>query len=120
MKKFVNEDDIQSLINFFNTNAGMIPFLRLFIDESFEQAVLYRYEEIIRYFIENSYEITDNKILITLVQTARFLVHDPPVEVLVLLLKEGKVKPDSGTDEKYRTPLSLACKYGLAEFIKFK
>jgi hypothetical protein len=36
MKKFVNEDDIQSLINFFNTNAGMIPFLRLFIDESFE------------------------------------------------------------------------------------
>ncbi|CAD8059759.1 unnamed protein product [Paramecium sonneborni] len=118
LKQFVNEDDIQSLTNFFNQNVGMIPFLRIFIDESFEQAVLYRYEEIIRYFINNSYQVTDKKILITLLQTSRFLKHDPPIEVLELLLKEGNVKPDEGTDDKFRTPLHLACKYGIKDFIK--
>ncbi|CAD8056791.1 unnamed protein product [Paramecium sonneborni] len=118
LKQFVNEDDIQSLTNFFNQNSGMIPFLRIFIDESSEQAVLYRYEEIIKYFINNSYQVTDKRILITLLQTTSFLKHDPPIEVLELLLKEGNVKPDEGTDDKFRTPLHLACKYGIKDFIK--
>lgn len=57
--------------------------------------------------------------MVTLLQTSRFLLHDPPIEVLSLLLNEGKVEPDRGTDEKFRTPLHLACKYGIKDFIKY-
>lgn len=34
-------------------------------------------------------------------------------------MNEGKVEPDRGTDEKFRTPLHLACKYGIKDFIKY-
>lgn len=61
--------------------------------------------------------MSNNKLLLSLITTSRLLRSDPPTQVLVMLLG-ANLEVDGCTDDKYRTPLHLACKYGIGEFIR--
>jgi hypothetical protein len=53
IKKACNEDDLMTFKQLIDNNIPKIPYLMPFLDESFDQAVLYRYDDIIQYFFTN-------------------------------------------------------------------
>ncbi|KAM3141290.1 hypothetical protein pb186bvf_006675 [Paramecium bursaria] len=117
MKKLMNEDDVPGIKQFFETRIPDIPFLRIFIDESFEQIVLYRYDEMIEYFVESGYEVTNKRLIPSLIRLSSMMRLDPPTNTISLLIKGGLVV-DECFDDNYRTPLHLACKYGIPDIIR--
>lgn len=64
------------------------------------------------------YKLEDSNHLNTLVQTSRFLIKDPPFEILEILLKYGANTEETDKDN-YRTPLHLSCKFGIPIYIKY-
>jgi len=78
-----------------------------------------RFDEVIEFYLKKGLDLSANfpDALHILIFTASLFPEDPPVTTLELLIKYGM--PVNNKDiEKGRTPLHLACKYGIMEYVK--
>jgi len=66
-----------------------MPLLRIYVEEAFQSALSYRYDEILEYFLANGLNISDDlfaNCILDLMATARLTPDDPPINTLKLLL----------------------------------
>ena len=72
----------------------------------------------IEYFIESGYEVTNKRLIPSLIRLSSMMRLDPPTYTIQLLIKGGIVIDDC-FDDNYRTPLHLACKFGVSDIIRY-
>ena len=78
------QEDLEKVLD---DNLLLLPFLKLYLDDAFVQALHLRYEQIIEYFLRNGYELESNceEAVVSLCNSLEYLRNDPPVELLKLL-----------------------------------
>ena len=72
----------------------------------------------IEYFIESGYEVTNKRLIPSLIRLSSMMRLDPPTNTIALLIKGGLIS-DECFDDNFRTPLHLACKYGVSDIIRY-
>ena len=89
-----------------------IPFLKLFIDEAFLDALHLRYEEIVRYMLESGYNVEEGEsVVLSVCYSLEYLRHSPPTELLELLLQYG-ANPNQCDEKSSQTPFHISAQYG--------
>lgn len=97
----------------------IIPLLKLFIDEAFLDALYLRYHQIIKYMLDNGYDLDqecENSVL-TVCNTLEYLNNDPPLDLLELVLSYG-ANPNSCDETTSMTGYHITAQYGSIEFAK--
>ncbi|KAL4432944.1 hypothetical protein ABPG74_014458 [Tetrahymena malaccensis] len=119
ISKHAKNEDLEALQEVVNRNIDILHLLRMHIEETFEQVLQFRFDDILEYFLENGFNIKDDfqDCLIDLCITSRFFASDPPTTTLRLLIKYG-ADVDALEKDRYRTPMHYAAKYGILEFVK--
>ena len=68
----------------------MIPFLRIYIEESFLDAVYLKYTDVVEFILSHGLHIEDNPkykhLLVDFIKSCHCIAEDPPTNVLEILL----------------------------------